>query len=192
MRGCWPICLLLTRRPWSTQEVPLFVSLCCAGLSPQGRLSHNLHKHLRCQEILSTTVNGKSIEIKLCSFVEMSPKNEHEHIQWTLAGSGIYWEHTNTQATCCNMTGSHVSLSLKHQTSVHFVCCSAAILLHHAVECSQCSIVSPPSAHTSQRTHYIVTMVAMWTGAWQTHSPNHSINQPINQPTNQSITCSLT
>jgi len=63
--------------------------------------------------------------------------------------------------------------------NVHFIYRSAAILFHHATACAQCSIVSPASAHTSQRTHYMVTMDAMWTGAWQTHSLTHSINQSI-------------
>jgi len=180
MRWCWSICLLLTRWPWSTQEVPLFVSLCCAGLSPQGRLSHNLDKHLRCQEILSTwQLMANLLRWNFAHLWKCSPK-------MNMNSSSGHWQVLKYidyiqihQPLVCNMTGSHVPLYLRHQTSVHFIYCSAAILLHHAAACAQCSTVSPASAHTSQRTYYMITMVAMRTGAWQTHSINQSINQSI-------------
>lgn len=119
MRWCWPICFLLTRRPWSTQEVPLFVSLCCAGLSPQRSLSHNLDKHLRCQEILSTWQSMVNLlrwnfaHLWKCT-PKMNMNSSSGH--WLVLQYIEYIQ--KHKPLVCNMTGSHVSLSLKYQTTV--------------------------------------------------------------------------
>ena len=139
MRWRWSICLFLTRRPWSTQEVPLFVSLCCAGLSPQGSLSHNLDKHLRCQEILSTwQLMANLLRWNFAHLWECPPKM-HKNTssgQWQLLE---YIEYLQIhKLLVCNMTtGSHVSLSLKHQTTVFIsstaVLPSCCTMLYHVL-----------------------------------------------------------
>ena len=184
MRWCWSICLFLTRRPWSTQEVPLFISLCCAGLSPQGSLSHNLDKHLRCQEILSTwQLMANPLRWNFAHLWKCPPKihmNTHSG-HWQVLE---YTEYTQIHKP------SHLSVTWQAATSLYpwntrpqrtfhlLQCC------HLVAPC--CSMCSMLNCFSNLSTHLTETTLHGNNGCHVNWGVTNSLTQSFNQSINQS------